>query len=143
MPGPNFAPFAAAATAAVDAIMGEPFAFQPMMRAPDRTAADVFDSSRAGTPTINAIFLDKIAKPNFPDSYDTRQQKRPGLESGMTRLRISPSEVARQAAANPAFDVKATDQFTRLSDGSVWRVSSIEPLAGGTLLCSINRLDGD
>lgn len=139
MPGGLFVAEAVAATAAVDAIMAEAWSFAPFMRAADRTAGEVADPSRAAG-AVNAIFLDKTAKPELPRSYDPREQRRPGLESGTPRLKISAHELVRQRAADAAFEVRACDRFTRAADGVTWRVSSVEPLAGGSLLATINVL---
>lgn len=140
MPGPNFAALAVGATAAIDNIMAEPFAFTPMMKPADKTAADVADSSRA-VATVNAIYLDRDAKSVMPNSYDPREQRRPGLESGTPRLWISPNEIANQTAgAGAPFIVHAGDQFERLSTGITYRISSVKPTAGGAFRCEINVL---
>lgn len=126
------------ATAAIDAVMAEPFAFTPMMKPADKTAADVMDSSRAPG-TVNAIYLDRDARSVMPNSFDPREQRKPGLESGTPRLWISPSEIANQTAAQGSpFLVHASDQFMRVSTGVTYRIASVKPTAGGALRCEIN-----
>jgi hypothetical protein len=136
MPGPAFAALAVSASAAIDAVMAEPFAFTPMAYGADKTAPPAADPSRAAA-TVNATFLDPEAKPLMPNSYDPREARRPGLESGTPRLWISPGEIANQAAG---FAVQPGDVFLRQADGVSWRVSSVKPTAGGAIRCAVNML---
>lgn len=154
MPGPNFAALALDATAAVDGVMAEPWAFLPMAKPADKTAADVSDDSRQGG-IVNATYLDRVApRELITQGYNTPQKRPPGVETGTPRLWVSPAEVgAQEAALGVPFTVRAADQFERLSTceldtsgqpilgtGDVWRVASVEPTAGGALRCNVNRL---
>lgn len=140
MPGALFAAEALDATAATDSVLAEPWLLTPMKAPADKTAAAVADTSRAIV-TINGNYSDKPAKTTMPNSYDPREARRPGLESGSPRLRITPYEIARLAVLLAApFVIRPPDILQRAADGVSWRVASIEPMAGGTLLLSLNVL---
>lgn len=136
MPGPAFVALAVQATASIDAVMAEPFTFMPMIAAADKTAPRAADASRA-IATVNATFLDPEQKPLMPNSYDVREVRRPGVESGGPRLWISPNEIANQPQG---FSVRAGDVFKRQADGISWLVNSVKPTAGGALRCAVNIL---
>lgn len=120
--------------------MAEAFAFTPMMKAADKTAGDVMDSSRP-CGIVSAAYDDPIAKPTMANSFDPREQRKPGLESGKPILSISPAEIACQTARiGRLFVVQAGDQFMRRSTGITYRIMSVETLAAGVVRCSINIL---
>ncbi len=137
MTGSVFAAAIVAATAAVDAYMGEAFAVQPMTDAADKTLPPVVDPSRPILAAVAAVYLDPEAKPTMPNSYDPRQVRRPGVESGHPRILLSPSAVAALPAG---FRFGRHDRLTRLSTGAVFRVSAVYPMAGGSLRLDVNLI---
>jgi hypothetical protein len=114
--------------------MGEPYVLTPMQAAADVNAPEVADTSRA-IATITAIPIQPEAKPTMPNSWDTRQYRRPGVESGHPQVWISPAVVAALGLV-----VKKPDQLMRQSTGETFRVTSVFPTNSGGLKCNVNLL---
>ena len=113
--------------------MAEPWQLLPRKAGAEATAPVVQDLDRPQIP-FSATFLDSEAKPEMPNSYDRRQVRRPGIESGKAILMLSPA--AQVSMAGVA--IRPQDLMIRLADAKVWRVGSTFKMAGGTIRLHIN-----
>jgi hypothetical protein len=138
--GPRFAREVFAASRAVDREFAQDFAFAPFMAAAERAAPDVVDPSRASV-TLRAVYVDPEAKPIEPNSYDVRQARRPGVESGVPQVEISPAEMARLSSAlGVPFVIGAPDHLQRVEDGAWFRVLSAFVTPNGLTRLKVNRI---
>jgi hypothetical protein len=140
MNGPRFAREVFEASRAIDREFAEDFAFSPFAQAAEKAAPDVADTTRASV-TLRAVYVDPHAKLIEPDSYDARQARRPGVESGMPHVEISPHEVARLGVAlGVPFVIGAADHLQRLSDGATFRVSAVFMTPNGLIRAKVNKI---
>lgn len=136
---PRFAREVFEASRAIDEAFAQGFALTPMMAAAERAAPDVADSSRTAI-ELRGIYVDPEAKPIEPNSYDVRQARRPGVESGHPRIEISPYEMARLSGClGKPFLAGPPDQLTRLSDSAVFRVTRLYVTPNGTAYLYVNK----
>lgn len=124
------------ASLAIDAEFAGDYVFSPFALGADRSAPEAPDSTRLSAPLV-AIFVDPEARPVMPNSWDTREYRRPGVESSSPHLEISAAELTR---LGPSFTVKAGDQFQRVDDGAVYRVKAIYVTPNGTARVKINKI---
>ena len=137
MPSLAFAALAVQAAAAADAVMAEAWVLVPLMEAPDKDDARLPDPSRAGVAFL-ATFRDPEAKPDA-NSYDRRQQRRPGLVAGKAGALISPAAIAGAAAAGAPLLILQGDELRRVSGGR-YRIAAALPMPGGTLALGLDLL---
>jgi hypothetical protein len=71
----------------------------------------------------------------LPRGYDPRADQRPGVESGMPKILISPAAMATLPAA-AAF--QAGDRLTQVATGRVFRVAAVFAMAGGSMKLRVN-----
>ncbi len=122
----------AASSAAVDAVYGEPYRYQPMTCDTDPNARMIIDGSRAVL-TITCTMVDIYAR---ADSAASRTQgvipEKPGHASD--RPSVSIDRVALP------YDPRKGDRLTRLSDGVLFQVA--EPRIRDTtrVFLDLNRL---
>ncbi len=137
----HFDDLAAEAGASTDAVFADAFAFTPMAPAAERAAGELPDASRTAT-QLCAVFFDAETKPVEPNSWDTREYRRPGIEAGAPRLEISLSELRRlYFQLGVAFAVQPGDLFNRLKDNSAWRAHAVFATVSGTLRVKLNKAD--
>ncbi len=137
MPSAFFAQLALDATAAVDEVTAEAWLLKPQAR-PDPTGPIVPDTTRPEV-LVFGTYADPEAKPVEPNSYDRRQARRPGLESGTPRLIVSSAALATAAAlAGAPVAIVEGDQLVRQADSITWGVATAFDMAGGSLKLGIN-----
>lgn len=134
----DFFELAVQADASVDRLYGEDFAFSPFVAGADRTAPDSPDGSRAAV-MLRAVFVDPEMKPLEPNSFDVRQVRRPGFESGAPAIELSAFEVGRQSCAlGSPFVVNVADHLERLKTTTVYRVKAIFVSATGLVRLKVS-----
>jgi hypothetical protein len=125
---------------AVDKAFAGAFVFAPFMPAKERAAPDVADPSRSRV-TLCAVYVDPEAKPIEPNSYDVRQVRRPGVESGHPHIEISPAETARLSEElQMPFVIGEADHLQRVKDGAWFRVASLFVTANGLVRLKVNKI---
>ena len=136
MPSARFAALAAKAAAAADGLTAELWTLVPMMLAGERDAPRLPDPSRAA-PAFLATFSDREAKPDA-NTYDRREQRRPGVVAGTPAIIVSPAAFAAARLADGPLALLLGDRLLRAADGRTWVVAKAFPMPGGTLRLSID-----
>ena len=140
MDAPRFAREILEASRAVDEEFAQEFAFAPFTAAAERAAPDVPDPSRASA-TLRAVYVDPEAKPLEPNSYDVRQARRPGVESGQPYVELSPAEILRLSGElGQPFVIGPADHLQRLADGATFRVSAVFMTPNGLIRAKVNKI---
>lgn len=117
--------------AAIGEGLGSAFTWTPMKEAPDVNAAPVADPNRAGG-TVQAVFLDKEAKPLTPNGFDPRADQRPGTLTGTPHIDVLPDAVTGMPVDIRRLDLLVSDV------GNSWRVASVFPMKSGIRTCYVN-----
>lgn len=137
MPSPVFAALAVQAARAADAVMAEGWTLVPMTAGAEKDSPRVSDPSRSEVAFV-ATFTDREAKSDA-NSYDRRQQRRPGVIAGKAGALVSVAALIDAATAGTPLLILQGDKLRRAS-GGVWLIASVFPMPAGTLALGLDLL---
>jgi hypothetical protein len=121
------------ASNSIDEVYGESFWLLPRKRAADPNGPDIPDPSRVEREFVG-VFLDPQVKPDMPESYDLRADRRPGVSAGAPRIDIMPEVISSGLV------VMAQDLVRCIGTGKIWRVTSVFTTKAAITRCFVNLI---